>query len=94
MNFSLYPGQVSHPVKDLKSNPVKHKSLVVSKLRTLLSIVSPPELGALLSLPLASGTKTDTFFAFQTCVHSMNAAEQTGHFAKSAQKRKFASEDI
>lgn len=49
---------------------------------------------ALLSLLLAGGIKTDTFFAFQTYVQSMNATEQTGHFAKSAQKRRFASEDI
>lgn len=49
---------------------------------------------ALLSLLLAGGIKTDTFFAFQTCVQSLNATEQTGHFAKSAQKRRFASEDI
>lgn len=48
---------------------------------------------ALLSLFLACGIKTDTF-AFQICVYSMNATKQTGHFAKSAQKRKFASEDI
>lgn len=49
---------------------------------------------ALLSVLLASGIKTGTFFAFQTYVQSMNATEQTGHFAKSAQIRKFASEDI
>lgn len=43
---------------------------------------------------LASSVKTDTFFAFQTCIQSMNATEQLRHFAKSAQKRKVASEDI
>lgn len=48
---------------------------------------------ALLSQLLAGGTKT-TFPAFQTCVESMNATQQTGHFSKSAQKRKFPSEDI
>lgn len=44
-------------------------------------------------LPTGS-IKADIFFAFQPCIQTINATELLEHFAKSAQQRKVALEDV